>query len=64
MLLNQFDCELPHSVLLDDAHTTLLRHGEVLLSEIYSRLRPIDRTSFDDDLANQPFPHFFQRFTR
>ena len=64
VLLNQLDCELPHSILIDYAHTTLLRHGKLLLSKIYSRLRPIDRASFDDHLANQPFPHFFHRKLR
>ena len=64
VLLNQLDCDLPNSILIDYAHTTLLRHGKLLLSKLYTRLRPVDRTGLDDRLANQPFPHFFHRKLR
>jgi hypothetical protein len=61
VLLNTLDCELPYSILIDYAHTTLLRHGKLILSEIYSRLRPADRAELDEQLASQAFPHFFHR---
>ena len=61
ILLNTLDCELPYAILIDYAHTTLLRHGKLILSEIHSRLRPADRAELDEQLASQSFPHFFHR---
>ena len=64
VLLNQLDCELPYSILIDYAHTTLLRHGKLILSNFYARLRPVDCTKLDEQLASQAFPHFFHRKLR
>jgi hypothetical protein len=53
ILLNTLDCELPYAILIDYAHTTLLRHGKLILSEIYSRLHPADRAELDEQLSSQ-----------
>lgn len=64
ILSNHLDCPMPYSILIDYAHTSLLRHGKLILSNLYSLLRPTDRQQLDDRLINQPFPHFFHRKLR
>ena len=61
ILSNYLDCPLPYSILIDYAHTSLLRHGKFLLSQLYSMLRPNSRKRLDEQLSIQRLPHFFHR---
>lgn len=59
------DIPLPYSCIADYLHVTLLRHGRTLYHHLYNKhLKPIQRTEFDQKLANQRYPHFFNRKVR
>jgi hypothetical protein len=55
------DAPLPHGILIDYQHITLLRHTKTVLNEIYKQIHPTDRNQFDIKMKNQSFPHYFHR---
>ena len=58
------DIPLPHSVLIDFAHVTLLRHFRDVLRTVYASLSPATRKQIDVSLVSQSFPHHFNRKLR
>ncbi|CAF1241007.1 unnamed protein product [Rotaria sordida] len=61
ILQDILDIPLPHAILIDYQHVTLLRHTKTVLRAIYKQLKPSDRERFDNKLKYQSFPHFFNR---
>jgi hypothetical protein len=58
------DIPLPQSIIIDYVHATLLGHGKTIISAIYAKLKPVQRSIVDLELKGQPFPHFFNRKIR
>ncbi|CAF1256664.1 unnamed protein product, partial [Didymodactylos carnosus] len=59
------DVPLPHSILIDYQHVTLLRHFRDVVKQISTDfLTPAIRKQLDYQLRTQPFPHFFNRRMR
>lgn len=58
---SMLDTSLPHAIVIDYAHATLLRHTKSVLIELYQRLKPNVRREVDAALLQQSFPHFFHR---
>ena len=61
VLHSLLDIPLPHSVIIDYAHVSLLRHSKSIFIEFYRRSRPLVRNEIDDLIRKQCFPHFFHR---
>ena len=61
IIANFLDIQLPRSIIIDYAHSSLLRHSKAMFVKLYSSLCPIDRKAIDDALISQRFPHFFHR---
>ncbi|CAF1147912.1 unnamed protein product [Adineta ricciae] len=55
------DIPLPHALIIDYSHVTLLRHFRTITITIVSSLEPSKRKKIDDALRKQIFPHFFHR---
>ncbi|CAF1368385.1 unnamed protein product [Rotaria sp. Silwood1] len=55
------DIPLPHSILMDYMHITLLRHTRSVVLQIYESIVPKKRSEIDDQLKFQQFPHTFNR---
>jgi hypothetical protein len=58
------DIPLPHSILIDYMHVTLLRHTRGVVLQIYESITPKKRSEIDNKLRCQPFPHTFNRKLR
>lgn len=50
------DVPLPHAIVLDYLHVTLLGHAKGIILSIYRQLRPIQRAKFNNQLKQQKFP--------
>ena len=61
MLHDLLDVPLPHSIIVDYLHVSLLRHIRSIVQQIYTKLSPSQRIKFDTSLRSQRFPHFFNR---
>ncbi len=55
------DIPLPHSILIDYMHVTLLRHTRAVVLQIYESIKPKGRAEIDNKLCHQQFPHTFHR---
>ncbi|CAF1526250.1 unnamed protein product, partial [Adineta steineri] len=55
------DIALPHSILMDYMHITLLRHTRCVVLQMYTSIVPKKRSQIDDQLKFQQFPHTFNR---
>jgi hypothetical protein len=64
VLTDILDVPLPHAIMIDYLHVTLLRHTKTMIQELYSRLKPCQREQVDVRLNQQTFPHFFNRRMR
>lgn len=64
MLHDLLDVPLPHSIIVDYLHVSLLRHTRAIVQQIYKKLTPLQRMNFDTCLRQQRFPHFFNRKIR
>lgn len=64
ILTEILDVPLPHAILIDYLHVTLLRHSKTMIQDLYSRLKPFQREQVDVRLKQQTFPHFFNRRMR
>jgi hypothetical protein len=58
------DVPLPHSIIIDYAHVSLLRHFRDIVRTVVSSLLPAIREKIDFSLRSQRFPHFFNRKMR
>lgn len=58
------DIPLPHCIMIDYAHVTLLRHFRDVVRTISLSLAPATRKEIDRALRFQRFPHFFHRKMR
>ncbi|CAF1684484.1 unnamed protein product [Rotaria magnacalcarata] len=58
------DVPLPHEIIIDYAHVSLLRHYRDVIQVVASSLAPAVRQRIDDSLIKQRFPHFFHRNMR
>ncbi|CAF3073771.1 unnamed protein product [Rotaria sp. Silwood2] len=58
------DIPLPHSIIIDYAHVSLLRHFRDVVRVVASSLAPAVREKIDASLRKQRFPHFFNRKMR
>ncbi|CAF1295528.1 unnamed protein product [Rotaria sordida] len=61
ILHDLLDVPLPHSIIVDYLHVSLLRHTKSIVKQIYKNLSPLQRTKLDTCLRSQKFPHFFNR---
>ena len=64
ILENVLDVPLPHGILIDYAHVSLLRHFRDIVRVVWLSLSPMVRDKIDDSLKKQPFPNFFHRKMR
>lgn len=64
ILQHVIDIPLPHSILIDYSHATLLGHVKSIVLNVYHRLKPFQRSTLDNQLKRQKFPHFFNRKLR
>ncbi|CAF1466908.1 unnamed protein product [Rotaria magnacalcarata] len=64
LLHDLLDIPLPHSIIVDYLHVSLLRHTRCILQQIYAKLSPAKRIILDQRLRSQKFPHFFNRKIR
>ncbi|CAF1171092.1 unnamed protein product [Rotaria sordida] len=64
ILHDLLDVPLPHSIIVDYLHVSLLRHTKSIVKQIYKNLSPLQRTKLDTCLRSQKFPHFFNRKLR
>jgi hypothetical protein len=58
------DVPLPHGIVIDYAHVSLLRHFRDVTRTVASSLAPSIRQKIDCSLRRQAFPHFFHRKMR
>ena len=58
------DIPLPHGLIVDYSHVSLLRHFRDIVKTISLSLAPAIRENVDISLGAQPFPHFFNRRLR
>ncbi|CAF3124002.1 unnamed protein product [Rotaria sp. Silwood2] len=58
------DVPLPHGILMDYMHITLLRHTRCVVLQIYQSFSPKIRIEIDNKLRFQKFPHTFNRKLR
>lgn len=58
------DVPLPHALIIDYAHVSLLRHFRDITRTIVSSFAPAVRKKIDLSLRTQKFPHFFHRKMR
>lgn len=61
ILQDILDVPLPHAILIDYQHVSLLRHTKTVLYAIYKQLKPSARERLNQKLKHQSFPHFFNR---
>lgn len=60
-----FDIPLPHCIIIDYMHVSLLRHTRTVIQYLYQKyLKPKERDELDELLLRQPFPHSFNRKMR
>ncbi|CAF4834075.1 unnamed protein product, partial [Rotaria socialis] len=64
ILEDVLDVPLPHGIIIDYAHASLLRHFRDVIRVVASSLAPAVRQRIDDSLIKQRFPHFFHRKMR
>ena len=55
------DVPLPHSIIIDYMHVTLLRHARCVVLQLYTSIKPKQRIELDNKLSAQQFPHTFHR---
>lgn len=55
------DIPLPHSILMDYMHVTLLRHTHSVVLQAFESLEPKIRSKINNQLKFQQFPHTFNR---
>lgn len=55
------DVPLPHSIIIDYMHVTLLRHARSVVQQLYTSMKPKQRIELDNKLSAQQFPHMFHR---
>ena len=58
------DIPLPHGLIVDYSHVSLLRHFRDIVKTISLSLAPAIRENVDISLGAQVFPHFFNRRLR
>ena len=58
------DTPLPEAIMIDYLHVSLLRHSKAIFIDLYRRLKPVQRTTLDTRLRDQPMPHHFNRTLR
>ncbi|CAF3121443.1 unnamed protein product [Rotaria sp. Silwood2] len=64
-ILNEvLDISLPHGIVIDYAHVSLLRHFRDVTRTVVASLAPSVREKIDYSLRTQAFPHFFHRKMR
>ena len=64
-LIDILDVSLPHSIVIDYMHVSLLRHVKTVIHYLYEKvLKPKERQQLDESLRRQPFPHLFNRKMR
>ncbi|CAF4676474.1 unnamed protein product [Rotaria socialis] len=61
ILEDVLDVPLPHGIIIDYAHVSLLRHFRDVIRVVASSLAPAVRQRIDDSLIKQRFPHFFHQ---
>ena len=55
------DTPLPEAIMIDYLHVSLLRHAKAIFTDLYRRLKPVQRTTLNLRLRDQPMPHHFNR---
>lgn len=56
VLSDILDVELPHAIILDYLHVSLLGHAKVMIISIYQQLKPTQRHELNFELKKQVFP--------
>ena len=64
-LFDILDNPLPHSIVIDYMHVSLLRHTRTVIQYLYHKvLKPKQRNELDELFRRQAFPHCFNRRLR
>ena len=64
-LFGILDNPLPHCIVIDYMHVSLLRHTRTVIQYLYQKvLKPKQRNELDELLRRQAFPHCFNRRLR